>query len=60
MQKKSTAQLEFIIIMASLMSLVALSIDAVLPALNNIALDINTKEIRAFYDKIVNELFING
>jgi DHA1 family bicyclomycin/chloramphenicol resistance-like MFS transporter len=42
MQKKSTAQLEFIIIMASLMSLVALSIDAVLPALNNIALDINS------------------
>ena len=42
MQKKSTAQLEFIIIMASLMSLVALSIDAVLPALNNIAIAIHS------------------
>lgn len=42
MQKKSTSQFEFIIIMASLMSLVALSIDAVLPALNNIAIDIKS------------------
>lgn len=44
MQKKSTSQLEFIIIMASLMSLVALSIDAVLPALNTIAIDINSTD----------------
>ena len=29
-------------------------------SVENIALDINTKEIRAFYDKIVNELFINS
>lgn len=44
MQKKSTSQLEFIIIMASLMSLVALSIDAVLPALNTIAIDIKSTD----------------
>jgi DHA1 family bicyclomycin/chloramphenicol resistance-like MFS transporter len=42
MQKKTNSQLEFIIIMACLMSLVALSIDAVLPALNSIAVDIHS------------------
>lgn len=41
MKNKPTSELEFIIIMACLMSLVALSIDAVLPALNAIGVAIN-------------------
>ena len=41
MQKNNPTQLEFIALMASLMSLVALSIDALLPALGNIADAIN-------------------
>ena len=40
MQIKKKSEKEFIIVMASLMSLVALSIDALLPALNNIGLSI--------------------
>lgn len=40
MQQNSKPQLEFIVIMASLMSLVALSIDALLPALNQIGLSV--------------------
>ena len=40
MQIKKKSETEFIIVMASLMSLVALSIDALLPALNNIGLSI--------------------
>lgn len=40
MQHKQTSQLEFIALMASLMAMVALSIDALLPALNQIGLDI--------------------
>lgn len=40
MQQNNKPQLEFIIIMASLMSLVALSIDALLPALNQIGLSV--------------------
>ena len=41
MQHQPKSQLEFIVIMACLMSLVALSIDAVLPALNAIGIAIN-------------------
>ena len=40
MQIKKKSETEFIIVMASLMSLVALSIDALLPALNNIGLSV--------------------
>jgi len=40
MQKKSSSQLEFIALMASLMAMVALSIDALLPALQEIGLSI--------------------
>jgi DHA1 family bicyclomycin/chloramphenicol resistance-like MFS transporter len=40
MQNKKTAQLEFIALMASLMAMVALSIDALLPSLNQIGIDI--------------------
>lgn len=40
MQKKQQSRLEFIILMASLMSLVALSIDALLPALEQIGISI--------------------
>ena len=42
MQKKGTSQFEFIALMASLMSIVALAIDALLPALNFIGFDIGT------------------
>lgn len=40
MQNKKTSQLEFITLMASLMAMVALSIDALLPSLNQIGIDI--------------------
>ncbi len=40
MQNKKTSQLEFIALMASLMAMVALSIDALLPSLNQIGIDI--------------------
>jgi len=40
MQQKQTSQLEFIALMASLMAMVALSIDALLPALQEIGLSI--------------------
>ncbi|MGB1284819.1 MAG: Bcr/CflA family drug resistance efflux transporter, partial [Polaribacter sp.] len=44
MQKtKQQSKLEFIILMASLMSLVALSIDALLPALEQIGISIGIK-----------------
>ncbi|ARV05683.1 Bcr/CflA family drug resistance efflux transporter [Polaribacter sp. SA4-10] len=40
MQIKKKSEIEFIIVMASLMSLVALSIDALLPALNDIGISV--------------------
>lgn len=43
MPKKSYAQLEFIALMAALMSVTALSIDALLPALDIIGIDISTE-----------------
>ncbi|NRD24231.1 multidrug effflux MFS transporter [Winogradskyella litoriviva] len=42
MQNQKRSQLEFIVLMAALMSIVALSIDAVLPALPNIGMHINS------------------
>ena len=42
---KPTSQFEFVALMASLMSVVALAIDALLPALNNIGIDIHTVNI---------------
>lgn len=44
MQKKISSQFEFIALMASLMSIVALAIDALLPALNFIGFTIGTTE----------------
>ncbi|MCI2228500.1 multidrug effflux MFS transporter [Polaribacter sp. MSW13] len=44
MEIKQKTELEFIIIMASLMSLVALSIDALLPAITDISLSINVTD----------------
>ena len=41
--KSSTSQTEFILLMACLMSIVALSIDAILPALQSIGKSINTE-----------------
>jgi DHA1 family bicyclomycin/chloramphenicol resistance-like MFS transporter len=52
MQIKKKSELEFIIVMASLMSLVALSIDALLPAISDIS---KTKHI---VDPKKNQLFI--
>ena len=45
MIKKSTSSKEFVILMASLMSIVALAIDALLPALDIIGETIGTKQI---------------
>ncbi|MFD2562297.1 multidrug effflux MFS transporter [Aquimarina rubra] len=45
MPKKKYAQLEFIVLMASLMSIVALAIDALLPALDIIGINIGTTEL---------------
>ncbi|QCE42597.1 multidrug effflux MFS transporter [Psychroserpens sp. NJDZ02] len=42
MQEKQTVKLEFIILMASLMSIVALAIDAILPAMSAIGISINS------------------
>ncbi|CAM1365718.1 MFS transporter [Tenacibaculum litoreum] len=44
MQKKNQSKLEFIALMASLMSLVALSIDALLPALEQIGISIRVQQ----------------
>lgn len=44
MQKKNQSKLEFIALMASLMSLVALSIDALLPALEQIGISIRVQK----------------
>ena len=41
-KKTGTSQLEFILLMACLMSIVALSIDTILPALKPIGLSIGT------------------
>ena len=45
MSKKKLAQLEFITLMASLMSIVALAIDAILPALDSIGKAIGTTQL---------------
>jgi len=45
MQENQTAKLEFIALMASLMAIVALAIDALLPAMSTIAVDINSTNI---------------
>ena len=42
MQNNQTVKLEFIALMASLMSIVALAIDALLPAMSSIAISINS------------------
>ncbi len=42
MQKKQTVKFEFIALMASLMSIVALAIDAILPAMSAIGISINS------------------
>lgn len=46
MQQKNQSRLEFIALMASLMSIVALSIDALLPALNQIGLAVGIEDAR--------------
>jgi DHA1 family bicyclomycin/chloramphenicol resistance-like MFS transporter len=45
MQKAPTSQIEFVALMAFLMSVVALAIDAILPALDIIGLDMGTSKV---------------
>lgn len=59
MQKqKNNSKLEFIALMASLMSLVALSIDALLPALEQIGLSINIKQASGDNQLLVTMIFL--
>lgn len=57
MSKQNQSQLEFIILMAALMSIVALSIDAVLPALPNIGNHLNTVST-ADNQKLITMIFL--
>ncbi len=45
MQKTKLAQFEFIALMASLMSIVALAVDAILPALDTIGVTLGTRQV---------------
>ena len=54
---KSTSQAEFVLLMAALMSIVALSIDAVLPALPQIAKDLQVNNINQ-NQKIITFIFL--
>lgn len=59
MQKqKNNSKLEFIALMASLMSLVALSIDALLPALEQIGLSLNIKQASSDNQLLVTMIFL--
>ncbi|WP_299158002.1 multidrug effflux MFS transporter [uncultured Tenacibaculum sp.] len=59
MQKqKNNSKLEFIALMASLMSLVALSIDALLPALEQIGLSLNLKQASSDNQLLVTMIFL--
>ena len=58
MQKqKNNSKLEFIALMASLMSLVALSIDALLPALAQIGLSLNINQASSDNQLLVTMIF---
>jgi DHA1 family bicyclomycin/chloramphenicol resistance-like MFS transporter len=57
MNSKRQSQTEFILLMASLMSIVALSIDAILPALENIGLSIGTDNSQD-HQKLITLIFL--
>lgn len=57
MQKKQSSQIEFVVLMAALMSIVALSIDAVLPALPNIGEYLNVTDPNQ-NQKIITMIFL--
>ena len=57
MQNKKRSQLEFVVLMAALMSLVALTIDSLLPALPNIGRDLNVNNIND-NQKIITSIFL--
>jgi DHA1 family bicyclomycin/chloramphenicol resistance-like MFS transporter len=57
MNPKKQSQTEFILLMASLMSIVALSIDAILPALEAIGLSIGTTE-STDHQKLITMIFL--
>ncbi|WBX74875.1 multidrug effflux MFS transporter [Tenacibaculum ovolyticum] len=56
--QKNNSKLEFIVLMAALMSLVALSIDALLPAIKQIGISINTKQNSSDNQLLVTMIFL--
>ncbi|WP_028889081.1 multidrug effflux MFS transporter [Tenacibaculum ovolyticum] len=56
--QKNNSKLEFIVLMAALMSLVALSIDALLPAIKQIGISINTKQNSSNNQLLVTMIFL--
>ncbi|WP_204345857.1 multidrug effflux MFS transporter [Psychroserpens algicola] len=57
MQNKPTFKIEFVVLMASLMSIVALSIDALLPALPEIGQDLNVLKV-SDNQKLITMIFL--
>ncbi|MFD1061977.1 multidrug effflux MFS transporter [Winogradskyella litorisediminis] len=57
MKNKSRSQLEFVLLMAALMSIVALTIDALLPALPDIGADLNVSTIK-HNPKLITSIFL--
>ncbi|WP_428740316.1 multidrug effflux MFS transporter [Tenacibaculum sp.] len=58
MQENNQSKLEFIALMASLMSLVALSIDALLPALEHIGISLNIQKESSSNQLLVTMIFL--
>ncbi|TDQ25599.1 multidrug effflux MFS transporter [Tenacibaculum caenipelagi] len=58
MQKNDQSKLEFIALMASLMSLVALSIDALLPALEQIGISVNIQKESSNNQLLITMIFL--
>lgn len=57
MQKNHSVKVEFIALMALLMSIVALSIDALLPALSNIGADFNVSDLKK-HQQLITMIFL--
>ena len=58
MQNKKQSKFEFIVLMASLMSLVALSIDALLPAIKQIGISINIQQESTDSQLLITMIFL--
>ena len=58
MQNKTQSKFEFIVLMASLMSLVALSIDALLPAIKQIGISINIQQESTDSQLLITMIFL--